>query len=74
VVRPLLRSLGVDGSTYSTHMQDARFTIPTPALLAKVVDMLDDVPLARRDTSGDLYEYMPSKLSTSGGGNAAVRG
>lgn len=65
-VFPFLRNLGADGSTYSTHMQDARFTIPTPALLAKVVDMLDDVPLERRDTNGDLYEYMLSKLSTSG--------
>jgi hypothetical protein len=28
-------------------MKDARFTIPTPALLSKVVDMLDDVPMDR---------------------------
>lgn len=47
-------------------MRDARFTIPTPALLAKVVDLLDEVPLDRRDTNGDLYEYMLGKLSTSG--------
>jgi hypothetical protein len=39
-------------------MEDARFTIPTPALLAKVVDLLDDVPMEDRDTKGDLYEYM----------------
>src|SRR5947199_9854882 len=32
-----LRTLGGNGTTYSTHMKDARFTIPTPALLAKVV-------------------------------------
>ena len=31
------------GSTYAHHMKDARFTIPTPALLAKVVDMLDEI-------------------------------
>jgi type I restriction enzyme M protein len=30
---------------YAHHMKDARFTIPTPALLAKVVDMLDHVPM-----------------------------
>ena len=45
-------------STYAHHMKDARFTIPTPGLLAKVVDMIDQVPMEDRDTKGDLYEYM----------------
>ncbi|SBM42408.1 N-6 DNA methylase [Propionibacterium freudenreichii] len=58
--------LGGPESDYSQHMRDARFTIPTPALLAKVVDMLDDIPMANRDTNGDLYEYLLSKLSQSG--------
>ena len=65
-VFPFLRQLGGDGSTYSHHMKDARFTIPTPALLSRVVDMLDDVPLDDRDTSGDLYEYMLSKIASAG--------
>ena len=43
-VFPFLRTLGGDDSTYAHHMKDARFTIPTPALLAKVVDLLDHVP------------------------------
>jgi type I restriction enzyme M protein len=47
-------------------MKDARFTIPTPALLSKVVDMLDDIPMADRDTNGDLYEYMLSKIASAG--------
>ena len=65
-VFPFLRQLGGDGSTYSAHMKDARFTIPTPALLSKVVDLLDEIPMNDRDISGDLYEYMLSKTSTSG--------
>ncbi|WP_139558355.1 type I restriction-modification system subunit M [Methylotetracoccus oryzae] len=65
-VFPFLRSMGGDGSTYSHHMKDARFTIPTPALLAKVVDMLDHVPMDDRDTKGDLYEYMLGKIATAG--------
>ena len=65
-VFPFLRELGGDGSTYSQHMRDARFTIPTPALLAKVVDLLDDVPMQDRDTNGDLYEYMLSKIASAG--------
>lgn len=47
-------------------MRDARFTIPAPTLLAKVVDLLDKVPMDDRDTKGDVYEYMLGKLATSG--------
>jgi len=65
-VFPFLRTLGGDGSTYSHHMKDARFTIPTAALLAKVVDLIDQVPMEDRDTKGDLYEYMLGKIATAG--------
>ena len=47
-------------------MKGARFTIPTPALLAKVVDLLADIPMEDRDTKGDLYEYMLSKIASAG--------
>src|SRR5688572_22244321 len=62
----LARQLGNGDSTYAHHMKDARFTIPTPALLAKVVDMLDHVPMDDRDTKGDLYEYMLGKIASAG--------
>ncbi len=65
-VFPFIKSMGGDGSTYSKHMKDARFTIPTPALLSKVVDMLDHVPMHDRDTKGDLYEYMLGKIASAG--------
>jgi len=65
-VFPFLRSMGGDGSTYAHHMKDARFTIPTPALLSKVVDLLDHVPMEDRDTKGDLYEYMLGKIASAG--------
>src|SRR5579883_569523 len=65
-VFPFLRTLGGDGSTYAHHMRDARFTLPTPALLAKVVDLLDSVPMEDRDTKGDIYEYMLGKIATAG--------
>ena len=58
-VFPFLRTLG-------EHMKDARFTIPTPALLAKVVDLLAAVPMDNRDTKGDLYEYMLGKIASAG--------
>ena len=65
-VFPFLRALGGDGSTYGEHMKDARFTIPTPQLLSRVVDMLDDIPMADRDTTGDLYEYLLAKIASAG--------
>jgi type I restriction enzyme M protein len=65
-VFPFLRGLGGDGSTYSEHMKDARFTIPNPALLSRVVDMIDEIPMEDRDTNGDLYEYLLSKIASAG--------
>lgn len=69
-VFPFLRSGlltgGGDGATYAQHMKDARYTIPTAGLLAKVVDMLDQVPMDDRDTKGDLYEYMLGKIAAAG--------
>ena len=65
-VFPFLKTLGDDGSTYSHHMRDARFTIPTPALLARVVDLLDGIPMQDRDTKGDIYEYMLGKIAAAG--------
>jgi type I restriction enzyme M protein len=65
-VFPFLRELGGEESAYSTHMRDARFTIPTAGLLTKVVELLDAVPMEDRDTKGDIYEYMLGKLATAG--------
>ena len=48
------------------QLKDARFQIPTPALLAKVVDLIDAIPMADRDTNGDLYEYLLSQIATAG--------
>ena len=65
-VFPFLRSMGGDGSTYSQHMKDARYTVPTSSLLDRVVQMLDRVPMDDRDTKGDLYEYLLSKIAAAG--------
>jgi type I restriction enzyme M protein len=53
-------------TTHAAHMKDARLTIPTPALLQKAVDGLDSIPMEDRDTKGDVYEYMLSKIATAG--------
>src|ERR1039457_1887820 len=64
-VFPFLRVMGGD-FTYAHHMRDARFTIPTPGLLAKAVDLIDKLRMDDRDTKGDVYEYMLGKIASAG--------
>ena len=66
-VFPFIKSLGQTGdsdagSTYTHHMKDALFMMPTAGVLANVVDQLDDIDMADRDTKGDIYEYMLGKI------------
>ena len=42
------------------------FMIPTPRLLDKVVQQIDQIVMDDRDTKGDLYEYMLSKIASAG--------
>ncbi|WP_102107478.1 HsdM family class I SAM-dependent methyltransferase [Oceaniglobus roseus] len=63
---PFLRRLGSDGAPLRKHMASARYEIPTGRLLAKVVDLISDLPMKQRDTKGDLYEYMLSKVAAAG--------
>ena len=77
-VFPFIKNLGgSDDSTYANHMKDARFTIDKPALLAKVVDMLDarsdnlDSLCAHFDcTIEKLVEFVPESITSSEVGNA----
>ena len=65
-VFPFLRQLGEEGSSYGQHMKDARLGFSNANLLAKVVQMLDEVPMDDRDTKGDVYEYMLGKIASAG--------
>jgi len=50
-VFPFIKSLnGRAGSSYTKFMKDAVFIMPNPALLDKVVNMIDDIPMKDRDT------------------------
>jgi type I restriction enzyme M protein len=57
---------GEGGSTYTHHMKDALFMMPTPRVLANVVDQLDSIDMSDADTKGDLYEYMLGKIASAG--------
>lgn len=65
-VFPFIKRINGEESAFARHMKDAIFMIPKPGLLAQVVDMIDQIPMQDRDTKGDLYEYLLSKLSQSG--------
>jgi type I restriction enzyme M protein len=65
-VFPFLQRLGGEGSAFAQHMKDARLAIPTPALLSRAVEKIDAVPMEDRDTKGDVYEYMLSKIASAG--------
>ncbi|VEP15955.1 DNA methyltransferase [Hyella patelloides LEGE 07179] len=65
---PFIKNLGGTQveTAYARHMKDAVFLIANPALLTNVVTQIEQIPMEERDTKGDLYEYMLSKLTTAG--------
>lgn len=71
-VFPFIKNLdGNKDSGYSKYMDDAIFKLPTPLLLSKVVDCLDQIydqmeRVKDSDIRGDVYEYLLSKISQSG--------
>lgn len=71
-VFPFIKTLHSDkNSAYSKYMDDAIFKLPTPLLLSKVVDSLDEIyalmnEIQTADVRGDVYEYLLSKIAQSG--------
>ena len=71
-VFPFIKTLHSDkNSAYSKYMDDAIFKLPTPLILSKVVDSLDEIyaimnEIQTADVRGDVYEYLLSKIAQSG--------
>lgn len=67
-VFPFIKSLHTNkDSAYAKYMGDAIFKIPTPLMLSKIVDGIDNIDMdENKDTKGDLYEYLLSKVATAG--------
>lgn len=69
---PFIKNLdGKKDSAYSKYMDDAIFKLPTPLLLSKVVDALDEIYALMsksdgKDVRGDTYEYLLNKIAQSG--------
>ncbi len=72
LVFPFIKTLHSNkDSAYSKYMDDAIFKLPTPLLLSKVVDSLDEIyglmnEVQSVDVRGDVYEYLLSKIAQSG--------
>ena len=68
-VFPFIKTLHSDkNSAYSKYMDDAIFKLPTPLVLSKVVDSLDEIyalmnDMQSSDVRGDVYEYLLSKIA-----------
>lgn len=67
-VFPFIKSLHTNkDSAYAKYMGDAIFKIPTPLMLSKIIDGIDNIDMdENKDTKGDLYEYLLSKVATAG--------
>lgn len=67
-VFPFIKNLHTnEDSAYAKYMGDAIFKIPTPLMLSKIVDGIDSIDMdENKDTKGDLYEYLLSKVATAG--------
>lgn len=72
-VFPFIKGLHADkNSAYSKYMGDAIFKLPTPLVLSKVVDSLDDIYELieksgnKSDVRGDTYEYLLAKIASAG--------
>mgnify|MGYP000869270847 CR=1 FL=1 len=61
-----MKNVGSDLGVFAQYMKGATFMIPTPRLLDLVVQMIDKIKMEDRDTKGDVYEYLLSKIATAG--------
>lgn len=61
-----MKQIGREAGVFGEYMKGATFMIPTPKLLDQVVQMIALIKMDDRDTKGDLYEYLLSKISTAG--------
>ncbi|MCF8363446.1 MAG: type I restriction-modification system subunit M [Prolixibacteraceae bacterium] len=61
-----IKAMGTKGGLFSETMKYANFDISSPKLLDRVVSMIDKLQIDDRDSKGDVYEYLLSKLATAG--------
>ncbi len=68
-VFPFIKKLNGEKTTaFANFMKDAQFAVSNPYILTKMVAALSDEGLGfnKKDLMGDCYEYLLSKMATSG--------
>lgn len=55
-----------DNAAFAKYMKDATFLVSNARTLTRIVAKLDEIDLGNKDIMGDVYEYLLSKLETSG--------
>ena len=68
-VFPFIKGLNAAKATsFVKYMQGARFEVANPYILSKMIDSISDegLGLGNKDLMGDCYEYLLSKMATSG--------
>lgn len=67
-VFPWFTTLGNEGSSFERYMKNAECKINKPGLLIEACRAIEEMQVSQQnqDVQGDLYEYLLSRLSTSG--------
>ncbi len=67
-VFPALKTISETGSSFELQMENAEFKINKPQLLIEACKAIDEMNISaqNQDVQGDLYEYLLSRLNTSG--------
>ena len=68
---PFIKKINAnEESAFARYMKDAAFSIPSPQTLKAVITKLDELfenpEVQTRDMLGDIYEYVLSKINSSG--------
>lgn len=68
---PFIKKINAnEESAFARYMKDASFSIPSPQTLKSVITKLDELfenpEVQTRDMLGDIYEYVLSKMNSSG--------
>lgn len=68
---PFIKKINAnEESAFARYMKDAAFSIPSPQTLKAVITKLDELfenpEVQTRDMLGDIYEYVLSKMNSSG--------
>lgn len=65
---PFIKTANGSGkeTAFARYMNDAVFLVPTPKVLALIVNELNEIDMTDKDIMGDVYEYCLGKMAAAG--------